>query len=120
MVCRLTKAFYFEAAHMLPKVPPTHKCARVHGHSYKVIVAVEGEVDPEVGWLYDHSRISDYMEPICKELDHRFLNDIPGLENPTAENLCAYLWKRLEPHLPGLCEVIVEETPRIQCIYRGK
>jgi len=120
MVCRLTKVFFFEAAHMLPRVPPTHKCARMHGHSYRIEVSVEGEVDPELGWLYDHGLISEAMDPICDELDHRCLNDIPDLENPTAENLAAYLWRRLLPVCPGLCEIVVEETPRARCIYRGQ
>lgn len=120
MVCRLTKDFFFEAAHSLPRVPPTHKCARIHGHSYCVQVSVEGEVDPELGWLYDHSEISRVMNPICEELDHRYLNEIPGLENPTAENMARWIWERVEPHCPGLCEVVVAETPTVRCIYRGK
>ncbi len=119
MVCRLTKDFFFEAAHFLPKVPPTHKCARMHGHSYRVAISVEGEVDAELGWLYDHSRISEAMKPIVEELDHRPLNEVPGLENPTIEHLSAWLWRRLEGHCPGLCEIVVYETPTVRCSYRG-
>ena len=119
MVCRLTKEFFFESAHSLPKVPPTHKCARLHGHSYRVEIAVEGEVDPEMGWFCDHGVISDAMEPIVKELDHIYLNDLPGLENPTVENLAAWLWKRVQPLCPGLCEIVIQETPSARCTYRG-
>jgi len=120
MVCRLTKEFFFEAAHTLPKVPADHKCARMHGHSYRIEISVEGEVDPEMGWLYDHSAISRAMDPICDRLDHRYLNDIPGLENPTIENLAAWLWKQLQPLCPGLCEIVIQETPTVRCTYRGK
>ena len=120
MVCRLNKEFFFEAAHTLPKVPPTHKCHHMHGHSYRVVVCVEGEVDPAMGWLYDHGVIGDAMKPIVDQLDHVYLNDIPGLENPTVENLSAWLWQRLEPLCPGLCEIVIQETPNAWCTYRGK
>ena len=119
MVCRLTKEFFFEAAHTLPKVAPSHPCARMHGHSYRVEIAVEGEVNPEMGWLYDHSEISEAMNPIVEELDHRYLNELHGLENPTVENLCAWIWQRLAPLCPGLCEIVIQETPRARCTYRG-
>ncbi len=120
MVCRLTKEFFFEAAHTLPKVPADHKCARMHGHSYRIEIAVEGEVDPEMGWLYDHSLLSRAMDPICDRLDHQYLNDIPGLENPTVENLAGWLWAQLKPQCPGLCEIVIQETPTARCTYRGQ
>lgn len=120
MVCRLTKEFFFEAAHTLPRVPATHKCYRMHGHSYRVEISVEGEVDPELGWLYDHGLLNDAMDPVVDQLDHAYLNDIPGLENPTVENLAGWLWKRLQPLCPGLCEIKIQETPRAWCTYRGE
>ena len=120
MVCRLTKEFFFEAAHTLPHVAPDHPCHRMHGHSYRIEISVEGEVDSKLGWVYDHSEISNAMKPIIESLDHRYLNEIPGLENPTAENICGWMWQRVAPLCPGLCEIVVQETPRARCTYRGK
>ncbi len=120
MRARLTKDFTFEAAHALPRVPPEHKCARMHGHSFKVEVSVEGEVDPHMGWVYDHSCISKAIEPLLARLDHACLNDIEGLENPTVENIAAWLWPRLGASCPGLCELVIHETPSARCIYRGE
>jgi len=119
MTVTLTKDFRFEAAHTLPKVPPDHQCARMHGHSYKVEISVNGPVDGASGWLMDHGEISNLVKPIIAELDHRYLNDIPGLENPTFEQLAVWLWGRIKPMLPGLCEVVVHETPTSRCSYRG-
>jgi 6-pyruvoyltetrahydropterin/6-carboxytetrahydropterin synthase len=120
MVVRLSKQFFFEAAHALPNVPPTHKCHRMHGHSYRLEVSVEGSVDPAKGWLYDHAVLSDAVDPIVEALDHRCLNDLPGLENPTVENLAAWLWARLQPVCPGLVEIVIQETPNAWCTYRGQ
>jgi 6-pyruvoyltetrahydropterin/6-carboxytetrahydropterin synthase len=120
MFCRLTKEFFFEAAHTLPKVPPTHKCHRMHGHSYRVEIAVEGEVDPEMGWLYDHSRINEVMDPLVEQLDHFYLNDVQGLENPTVETLAGWIWDRVRPVCPGLCEIVIQETPSARCTFRGQ
>ena len=121
MRVELTKEFTFEAAHRLPMVPPDHKCARMHGHSFRVEVAVAGPVDERSGWLIDFGDITAIVEPLLKsELDHRALNDVPGLENPTSENLCLWLWKRLSPHLPGLSAVTVHETCTARCTYRGR
>jgi 6-pyruvoyltetrahydropterin/6-carboxytetrahydropterin synthase len=119
MRARLTKDFTFEAAQTLPNVPAGHKCGRMHGHSFKVEVSIEGEVDPGLGWIYDHSRISRAMEPLLEMMDHAYLNDIEGLENPTIENMAAWLWRRLEAECPGLCEIVIHETPTARCVYRG-
>lgn len=119
MQVRLTKDYTFESAHTLPHVPEGHKCARMHGHSFKVEISVEGDVDPNKGWLMDHSDISRVMEPIVEELDHAYLNDIPGLENPTFEVLAGWIWERLKPTLPGLAEIVIHETPTARCSYRG-
>lgn len=120
MHVRLTKDFTFEAAQTLPNVPPGHKCRRMHGHSFKAEISVEGATDPATGWLYDHSRITRAMEPLLEKLDHSYLNEIEGLENPTIENMCRWLWERLDPLLPGLSEIVLHETPSARCSYRGK
>jgi 6-pyruvoyltetrahydropterin/6-carboxytetrahydropterin synthase len=120
MRARLTKDFTFEAAQTLPNAPAGHKCRRVHGHSFKIEVSVEGDVDPKTGWIYDHANISDAMRPLLKMLDHSYLNDIEELENPTIENMAGWLWKKLEPRCPGLCEIVVHETPTARCVYHGE
>src|SRR6478736_8325331 len=104
MRARLTKDFTFEAAQTLPKAPEGHKCRRMHGHSFKVEISVEGVVDPATGWLYDHAEISAAMKPLMQQLDHSYLNEIEGLDNPTIENMAAWFWKKLGPSCPGLCE----------------
>lgn len=119
MKVRLSKDFIVEAAQSLPNVPEGHKCARLHGHTFTIEIAVEGEVNPETGWLYDHAEISRAMKPLVDQLDHSYLNEIPGLENPTIEMMAAWLWKRLSPSLPGLVEIIIHETPSARCSYRG-
>ena len=120
MKVRLTRDFSFESAHVLPHVPPGHKCGRMHGHSFRVEISVEGEVDPKMGWLYDHAKIGEAAREVIDQLDHRCLNDIEGLENPTFENLAVWLWRRLAPNCTGLCEVIVHETASVRCSYRGE
>ena len=119
MRVRLTKDFQFEAAQTLPKVPAGHKCGRMHGHSFKVEISVEGEVNPATGWVYDHAEISRALRPLLAALDHSYLNEIPGLENPTIENMAAWFWQKLAPLYPGLCEIVIHETPTARCVYRG-
>lgn len=120
MRVELTREYRFEAAHRLPMVPPDHKCARMHGHSFAIEVSLEGEVDPKLGWLVDFGEITAQVEPLLKlELDHRTLNDVPGLENPTSEVLCGWLWKRLSDRLPHLSAITVQETCTARCTYRG-
>jgi len=120
MPTRLERSYRFEAAHFLPKVPPGHKCARMHGHSYQIEISIEGEVDPERGWVMDFAEIDEHVVPLVKKLDHQVLNEIEGLTNPTSELLARWCWQQLAPRLPGLCEVAVSETPTSRCIYRGK
>lgn len=120
MRVRLSKDFIVEAAQSLPKVPAGHKCSRLHGHTFTIEICVEGEVNPETGWLYDHAEISRAMKPIVEQLDHAYLNDIPGLENPTIELMCAWIWNKLTPALPELSEITIHETPAARCSYRGK
>ena len=113
------KEFTFEAAHRLPNVPEHHKCRRLHGHSFRVAVHVEGAVDEHTGWVMDFAAVADAFQPLHEVLDHRFLNDIPGLENPTSEVLARWIWDRLADGLPGLSRVVVRETCTSGCEYRG-
>lgn len=115
----LERSFRFEAAHHLPATEPDHPCHRVHGHSYEVIVAIEGELDEDRGWVVDFAAIDEATRPLIGQLDHRLLNDVEGLENPTSENLCRWVWRGLAALLPGLAEVSIRETPRSVCRYRG-
>lgn len=119
MNVRLVHEFKFEAAHRLPKVPPGHKCQRLHGHSFKIEIAVDGPVDPETGWLIDFGVIDDLWKPLGERLDHHYLNDIEGLENPTSENLAKWIWDALKPSLPVLSRVTVFETCDSRCEYKG-
>jgi 6-pyruvoyltetrahydropterin/6-carboxytetrahydropterin synthase len=113
------REFGFEAAHRLPNVPEGHKCARLHGHSFRVEVHVRGEVDPQLGWVMDFADVGGACQPIYDALDHRYLNDIEGLENPTSENLAVWIWERLaEGGLP-LSRVVVRETCTSGCTYEG-
>ena len=115
----IIKSFRFEAAHYLPKLPETHKCRRMHGHSFKFDVHVEGPLDPELGWVMDFGDISRLVKPLVEELDHYLLNEIPGLENPTSEVIAVWIWNRLKPELPGLSCIVVYETCTARCEYRG-
>lgn len=114
------KIFTIEAAHRLPQVPPAHKCHRLHGHSFRIEVRVEGPVDPASGWVLDFADIGRAFAPLYEQLDHHYLNDVPGLENPTSEQLARWIWQRLRPRLPPLSQVIVRETCTAGCIYRGE
>ncbi len=114
------KEFTFEAAHHLPNVPANHKCRRLHGHSFKVSIAVEGEVGDKSGWVIDFSDIKKAFDPLYDQLDHYYLNEIEGLENPTSENLAVWIWIRLKPVLPELSQITIKETCTSGCIYRGK
>lgn len=116
----LYKDFRFEAAHRLPNVPEGHKCARLHGHSFLVRVTIVGDVDPHTGWLMDFDDIKEAFKPIIDRLDHYYLNDIPGLENPTSEILAKWIWNELKPRLPELGAIEVRETCTVGCIYRGE
>jgi len=120
MEAELIKTFRFEAAHALPNVPAGHKCARYHGHNYRVDVHVAGPVDPDKGWVMDFGDIQRAMQPILDQLDHRMLSEIPGLENATSEVLSKYIWDRLAPGLEGLTAVTIWESDTSRCVYRGR
>ncbi len=113
-------AFTFEAAHRLPNVPAGHKCARLHGHSFRVEVHVRGPVDSRLGWVADFGDIACAFEPVRERLDHHYLNEIEGLENPTSERLAEWIWARLVSSVPGLSAIVVRETCTTGCTYRGE
>jgi 6-pyruvoyltetrahydropterin/6-carboxytetrahydropterin synthase len=114
------KEFRIEAAHHLPNVPDDHKCRRLHGHSFLIGVHVAGEVDPTTGWIVDFAELSAAFAPLHDALDHRYLNEVPGLENPTSEHLARWVWGRLVGELPGLSRIVVHETCTSGCEYRGE
>lgn len=116
---RLVRDFTFEAAHRLPHAPAGHKCGRVHGHGFEVQIACEGEIDPETGWLIDFAEIKQAFKPLLEQLDHKYLNEVEGLANPTAENIARWIWVRLKPTLPLLAQVTVAEKGTSRCEYRG-
>lgn len=120
MNVRLIKELRFEAAHRLPRVPAGHKCARLHGHSFKIELAISGPVNEQTGWFIDYGEIDEIWQPLYEKLDHNYLNDIPGLENPTSEILARWLWEKIKPQLPSLERVIVHETCDARCEYEGK
>ncbi len=113
------KEFTFESAHRLPHVPEGHKCGRLHGHSFRVALYIEGHVDSKTGWIRDFGEIKAIFKPLYEQLDHNYLNDLPGLENPTSENLARWIWAKLKPELPELSRIRIHETCTSGCEYRG-
>ncbi len=113
------RIFTIEAAHRLPNVPAGHKCARLHGHSFRVELHVSGEVDERTGWIMDFAEVKAIFQPVYDRLDHHYLNDIAGLENPTSENLARWIWNEIKSQLPLLSKVIVHETCTSGCSYSG-
>jgi 6-pyruvoyltetrahydropterin/6-carboxytetrahydropterin synthase len=111
----LSKTFNLEAAHRLPHVPPDHKCARLHGHSFEVTLHVRGEVDPKLGWIVDFAEITRAFAPLHAQLDHRYLNEVPGLDNPTSENLARFILERIELQGASVHAVTVAETCTASC-----
>lgn len=114
------KVFHLEAAHRLPNLPATHKCHRLHGHSFRVEVHVGGSLDPKTGWIMDFADLKEAFAPVFAALDHRYLNEVPGLENPTSENLARWIWATLKPDLPALTKVVIAETCTSGCVYTGE
>ena len=117
---RLVHEFKFEAAHKLPKVPAGHKCARLHGHSFKIELAIAGPVNPDTGWFIDFGDLYDAWKPLHDVLDHHYLNEVDGLENPTSEVLAKWIWDRMKKVIPSLDQVTVFETCDARCEYRGE
>tara|TARA_R110002049_G_scaffold7808_4_gene44080 strand:+ start:177 stop:533 length:357 start_codon:yes stop_codon:yes gene_type:complete len=114
------KEFHFEAAHRLPNVPEGHKCARLHGHSFHVRLVVAGDAPEPEGWVMDFAELKAAFKPLYDQLDHHYLNDVPGLENPTSENIARWIWHKLKPAVPLLHEVEIRETCTSGCVYRGE
>jgi len=114
------KVFHIEAAHRLPNLPASHKCSRLHGHSFRVEIHISGELQPATGWVMDFADLKEAFRPVFEALDHRYLNEIQGLENPTSEMLARWIWKHLSPVLPGLSKVVIAETCTSGCVYRGE
>lgn len=114
------KDFRFEAAHWLPNVPEDHQCHRLHGHSYRIRVRVNGEIGFASGWVIDYAEISAVVRPIIASLDHTCLNDTQGLENSTAEHLAMFIWRRIGANIAGLSAVEVYETPDAGVVYCGQ
>ncbi len=114
------KKFHIEAAHRLPNVPAGHKCARLHGHTFRVEIHVTGPVGEDSGWVMDFADIKRAFQPLYDRLDHHYLNEVDGLDNPTSENLARWIWQRLKPELPALSQVVVHETCTSGCVYRGE
>lgn len=119
MSYEISRSFGFEAAHRLPYAPEGHKCRQLHGHSFKVEVTISGELAEPEGWVRDFAEIDAAWAPVGELLDHRYLNEIEGLENPTSEILAAWIWARLEKSLPGLAAISVAETCTSMCVFRG-
>ncbi len=120
MSTEIFRAFTIESAHRLPHVPLGHKCARVHGHSFRIELYLRGPVDSHAGWVMDFADVKAAFEPTYARLDHHYLNDIPGLENPTSENLARWIWEQAKPSLPLLAKVVVHETCTSGCVYQGE
>ena len=116
---QIYKTLRFDAAHRLTGVPSTHKCSAMHGHTFEVEIHLKGPVDPQTGFIMDFGDVAKVCDPIIQRLDHSVLNEIPGLENPTSENLCVWLWAEIKPKLPLLIQLIVRETETSGCIYSG-
>ncbi len=116
----LEKEFVFDSAHFLPNVPPEHKCRRLHGHTYRVIVGVSGEINEKMGWLVDFGEVKRVVSPIIERLDHQLLNSIPGLENPTAENIAKFIFDIVKKDIDFVDFVKVYETPTSSCVYKGE
>jgi len=117
---RIYKEFKFDSAHWLPNVPLEHKCANMHGHTYIIEIHVEDELDPNLGWVLDYTDLKNAVKPLIQQLDHRVLNEIEGLENPTAEHIALWFWNQIKPNLSQLSQVVVKENPTNVCIYSGE
>lgn len=114
------REFTFDAAHSLGHLPEGHKCARVHGHTYRLAVHVTGEIDPVIGWVLDFAELKARVGRVLERLDHHLLNDVAGLEQPTAERIAIWIWDALKPDLPGLSKVVLWENANSGCVYTGE
>lgn len=113
------KKFAFDSAHSLPHVPDGHKCKEVHGHTYHLTVFIEGDLDEKLGWVMDFAEIKRVIKPLVDRIDHKYMNDIEGLENPTCEIIAKWLWDRIKPEIPKLKKIQLDETPTSGAVYEG-
>tara|TARA_B110001454_G_C12723272_1_gene436177 strand:+ start:13668 stop:14054 length:387 start_codon:yes stop_codon:yes gene_type:complete len=113
----IKKSFSIESARFLPNLPSSHPCAHTHGHSFKITLRLQGAIDAKIGWLIDYNDITKTAAPVMKKIDHKLLNDVPGLKNPTTENITVWLFEKLKPMMPELVQVIVQETSDTECSY---
>lgn len=114
------RIYKFDAAHRLPDAGEGHRCTELHGHSFRIEIHIDGEVDPRHGWVMDFTDMDEAFGPLLERLDHKYLNDVEGLTNPTSENIAVWIWEHLKPELPGLCKIVVQESPESGCVYRGE
>jgi 6-pyruvoyltetrahydropterin/6-carboxytetrahydropterin synthase len=110
----------FDSAHFLPNVPDGHKCRRMHGHTYRIRLEVSGPIDPTTGWVVDYADVKALWDPLKRALDHRLLNEIKGLENPTCEIIAAWIWLELAGKLLGLSKIELRETEHCGVVYEGR
>ncbi len=115
----LRRRYRFAAARRLPRLPESHPCGRLHGHDFQVELGIQGPLEPTSGWIMDYAALDQIVRPLLEQLEHHYLNEVPGLENPTSEYLACWLWERLAPHLPGLVSVTLWEDEAAGCCYRG-
>lgn len=106
---KIGKTYRFEAAHRLPELPPTHKCHHMHGHNYKIQIEIGGTLDSR-GFILDFAELDDIVVPLIRQCDHKVLNDVPGLENPTAELIADWFLKRINGALDARCLVRIYEN----------
>lgn len=114
------KKFTFDSAHSLPNVPDGHKCKEVHGHTYRLTVFLEGDLDPDLGWVMDFAELKKVVKPVVDEIDHKYMNEIEGLENPTCEIIAKWIWDRIKPGIPQLMKIQLDETPTSGAVYSGE
>jgi len=114
------KQFTFDSAHFLPNVPIGHKCREIHGHTYRLVVYIEGDLDKHLGWVMDFAELKRVIDPVVKSIDHKLLNNIEGLENPTCERIAVWIWDQIKPGIPLLARLELHETPTSGAVYCGK
>lgn len=114
------KQFTFDSAHYLPNVPDGHKCKEIHGHTYHLTVFIEGPLEENLEWVMDFAELKKNIEPVINSIDHKLLNDIHGLENPTCEKIAVWLWNKIKPFIPQLIKIQLNETPTSGVVYEGE
>ncbi|MBY0554978.1 6-carboxytetrahydropterin synthase QueD [bacterium] len=117
MKYKLKQHFHIESARFLPNLPKNHPCSNMHGHSFKIVLTLKGDLDPKIGWVMDYHEITTVMQPLLKQLDHKVLNEVPGLENPTSELLAKWIYEKALVQIPLLQKVSIMETTSTECTY---